>query len=213
MKKIFIKPIMLVALLAGLFSSCVKEDDFAIPALKIPFYEEKFQDVLPGGEIVDNTTFDLPGWTNFSEKGTLKWKEQIYRGDGYAEFNSYGSGELENVSWLISPTVDISDYTDAKFTFQSAQNFISNDGNKLEVYVSGDFDGTDVLGATWTKMEATVATKETKGYAFIPAGEIDLVAFQSAGKVNIAFKATGSGSNTSLDGLFQVNDLYVYTTK
>jgi len=207
MKNINFKSIVLLTLFVSVLTSCVKDDDFAIPALKSPFYSEDFQAVQ------HNTILDLPNWTNFAELGTMLWFERVYQGDGYAQFSSFGGGNATNVAWLISPTVDLTAHQNVKFSFQSAQNFVSDDANKLEVYVSTNYNGTSVGAATWTNVNPNVANKNTMGYKFIPSGEIDLSAYESQGQINIAFKVTGSGTNTNLDGLFQVNNLFVYTSK
>ena len=208
MKNIFIKPIFLSILCLGLFTSCVNDDEFAIPEIKIPFYSEDFQNL---DEIQHNTVLDLTGWTNFAEKGSVLWFERIFEEDGYAQFNTFGSLDSKNVSWLISPSLDISEYEDVKFSFQTAQNFVSSDANKLEVYVSSNFDGTNVLTAKWTKLNAKIADRNTKGYTFINSGEISLNKYTNSKNIYIGFKATGSGTDTALDGLFQVNNLYLYT--
>ena len=206
MKKIMIKPVLLLALFAGVLTSCVKDDDYDVPPLQVPFYQEKFQDVQ------HNTILDLPGWTNYAEAGNVKWKERVYSGDGYAEFNTYGSGDATNIAWLITPSIDITGKTGVKCSFQSAQNFVSSASNTVEVYASTDYNGTDVTTATWTRVDARVADASTTGYLFVPSGEVDLTPFEAAGHVFIAFKAIGSGTNTALDGLFEINNLYVYTS-
>lgn len=204
MKKYF-NFILVTSLALNVFTSC-SEPDTALPKSNIPFFSEEFQNVQ------HNTVLDLTDWVNYSEAGTLKWKEKIYQGDGYAEFNSYGTSDAVAISWLISPEVDLSGKTNVKLSFQSAQNFVSNDANKVEAYASSDFDGTNFSTATWTKLDAIVATKSTAGYTFIKSGEVDLSSYETAGKVRVAFKATGSGTDTSLDGLFQINNVYLYTT-
>jgi hypothetical protein len=209
MKKIIIKSAFLLMLFSGVLTSCVQDDDTDIPVLKVPFYSEQFQDPQ---YIQDGSVFDLPGWTNFAEEGNLLWSEQIYSGDGYAEFNSYGTGDASDIAWLVSPSIDISEYPGAKFAFTSAQNYVTSDANKVECYVSTDYNGTDVLAATWTKVDANFANSSTLGYLFVPSGEIDLAPYEAAGHIYIAFRAIGSGTtNSALDGLFQINDLYVYT--
>lgn len=207
MKKIFIKPCLLAVLAIGAFTSCVKDDDFDIPTINTPFYSENFDTA------VDNTTFDFEGWTNFAEVGTELWSEESYQGDGAAQFNTYNNGDAVSISWLISPAIETGKYPNAKFSFRSAMNFVSDDANnRVEVYVSPDYDGTNFEEATWTKMNAKFANSDNDGYAFIPSGEIDLAAFAAASQIHIAFKGIGSGTNTALDGLFQINDLYVYTS-
>lgn len=206
MKNNLLKSLFLLVTSSVVLTSCVGEDDYVIPTVKTPFYSEEFQDIQ------HNTVLDLTGWTNFAEVGTIFWKEKIYSGNGYAEFNTYGSGNASNIGWLISPAYDLSGYESVKFSFQSAQNFVSDNANKLQVYVSTDFDGSNVNSATWNEVVCSVANKSTTGYLFIPSGEINLSAYEGQ-TIHIAFKVTGSGTNTNLDGLFQVDNLYVYTSK
>ena len=79
--------------------------------------------------------------------------------------------------------------------------------------MSSNFDGTNVLTAKWTKLNAKIADRNTKGYTFINSGEISLNKYTNSKNIYIGFKATGSGTDTALDGLFQVNNLYLYTIK
>jgi hypothetical protein len=202
MKKMF-KTAALLTLLVTMFASCV--GDPGLPKINTPFYKANFNP----DEIQHNTVLDLAGWTNFSEFGTVKWYERIYQNDGYAQFNPYGSGNASSVGWLITPAVDLAAHKNAKLSFQSATNFVSSADNKLEVYVSSDYNGADVLGATWTKLSAKVADNTTNGYVFIPSGEIDLSAYNNQ-TIHIAFKVTGN--STTLAGLFQVDKINVYTS-
>lgn len=204
MKKIMIKQAFFFALFAGLLTSCVQDDDTALPETRVPYFGEEFS-------IASNPVLTLEGWSNYAEAGTVKWSARTFNGDGYAQFNTFGSPDASNVGWLISPEISIKDRVNPKFTFRSAQNFVSNAANKLEVFVSTDYDGTNVLTAHWTKIDAVVADMTTKGYAYVNSGALDLTPFQAEETIHIGFKATGSGTNTSLDGLFQVDGLYVYT--
>lgn len=206
MKNISNKILFLLTLLV--FTSCVKEDDYEIPTTRVSFFSENFQNIQTG------TVLDIADWTNFAEKGSVKWKETTFRNEGYAQFNTFGvTTDIACVAWLISPKINVTNYTDFGLTFQTAQNFVSDNGNKVEVYIATDYDGTNVLSANWIKIDAIIANKDTKGYTFINSGAINISEFNSTGTINVAFKATGSGSNTNLDGLFQVNDVYVYSNK
>jgi len=205
MKKIIIKSAFLLALFAGLLTSCVQDDDTALPETRVPFFTEDF-------DIPASTILAIPGWTNYAEAGTIRWSARTFSGDGYAQFNTFGGTDAVNVGWLVSPAIDITEGQNPKFTFRSAQNFVTSANNKLEVFVSTDYNGTDVSTATWTKMNAIVANQNTVGYVYVNAGAIDLSPFQG-GIIHIGFKATGSGSNTALDGLFQVDGLHVYSSK
>ncbi len=153
-----------------------------------------------------NGVFNFPGWINYAETGTRLWTERDFNDDGYIQFNPFGSGQASNIGWAITPPVDLGDADNVVLSFSSATNFVDNPANKLEVLISSDFDGTNVLAATWTILEATVANETTNGYVYIPSGEIDLSSY--SGTVHIAFRVTGNG--TTLDGLFQVDKVKVY---
>lgn len=204
MKKIMIKQAFFFALVAGLLTSCVQDDDTALPETRVPFFGEEFS-------IPSSTVLSLEGWTNYAEAGTVRWSARTFNGDGYAQFNTFGAPDASCVGWLVSPEINIKDRSNPKFTFRSAQNFVTSAANKLEVFVSTDYDGTNVSTATWTKIDARVADQTTGGYVYVNAGALDLTPFQAEETIHIGFKATGSGSNTALDGLFQVDGLYVYT--
>lgn len=201
MKNIFIKPIFLSILSIGLFTSCANDDDFAIPKIIPVYFSEDFN------QIDFNQDFDYEGWTNFSAAGSKVWIERDFNNDGYAQFSSFQSGDASNIGWLITPAINIGSAGDANLSFSSASNFVTSPDNKLEVFVSNDYNGTDVLAATWTKLDAKVADSTTNKYTYIPSGSIDLSSY--SGNIHIAFKVTGNSSN--LTGLFQVDKIKVYS--
>lgn len=204
MKKIFIS---LFVLTTAFFTSCSNEDDFAIA----PFNPVLFGENFPEDDIDFNQTFDFDGWTNFAETGSVLWTERDYQDDGYIQFSSYQSFEPSNIGWAITPAVDLDEAENTPYLkFESAMAFVDNPDNKLEVFISSDFDGVDVLSATWEQLSATVADSNTENwYEYIPSGDIDLSAY--SGVVHIAFKVTGN--TTSLDGTFQVDNVYVFSKK
>jgi hypothetical protein len=204
MKKI-INLVSLLTLIIGVFTSCSKEEDFKIT----PYKPSPFGESFPANEINYNAIFDFPGWTNFAETGTKKWIERDFNNSGYIQFSPFGSGQASNIGWAITPPINLDSTTDEVLNFSSASNFVDNPDNKLEVFISTNFDGTNVLAATWTPLNATVANSTTNGYIYIPSGDIDLSSY--SGNVHIAFKVTGNG--TTLDGLFQVDDIKVYQNK
>lgn len=203
MKNIFLK-ITFAIFTLGTLSSC-EEDETAIPTIIPLLFNEDF----PEDEINFNADFDFVGWTNFAEAGTKKWIERDFSGSGYIQFSSFGSGQASNIGWAITPAINMDATTNEVFTFKSASNFVSDASNKLEVLISTNYDGTNVLAATWTPLTAVVANQTTNNYTYIPSGEINLSSYN--GNVHIAFKVTGSGTNTNLDGLFQVDDVRVYS--
>ena len=76
--------------------------------------------------------------------------------------------------------------------------------NTLEVFLSTDFDGSNVTGATWEKINVPVPGEEASWYAFQDVGLVDVSSY--SGNLYLAFKYTGSG-NPPLDGGYYVDDV------
>jgi hypothetical protein len=170
----------------------------------VPFFSENFQSVET------NTKLNLPGWSNMVQKGTKFWLGTVYAGNGYAEFNTTGTKVVSNIAWLISPKIDMDLHTKEVLTFRSAQHHLDVDSplNSLEVYVSNNFDGLNIDKATWIKQTVILPKQATPWYQFVGSGGVDLSSY--TGKINIAFKYTGSGKNLALDGAFQVDDVHIF---
>nr|WP_315170605.1 DUF5689 domain-containing protein [uncultured Flavobacterium sp.] len=184
------------------------EEDVNLTGASItPFFKEDFE------KVVDKTNLSLPGWANLAQKGTPVWKGTVYNGNGYAEFAISGTKVVSNVAWLISPKINLDVHTNEILTFRSAQHHIDVDSplNTLDVFISTNFDGVNIATATWTPLKAIVPKQATPWYQFIGSGAIDLSAFK--GKVNIAFRYTGSGKNAALDGAFMVDDVQLFGDK
>jgi len=199
MKRI-IKTLILGTLTAVMATGCVNDDDFNLAPFDEPAWAESFD------EAVDNTPLDITGWTNFAQTGTTKWTEQVFDGNGYAEFSTFNSGNAVNVGWLITPPLTI-DGTSKTLIFQAAQHHLDSPQNTLQVYVSSNYNGTDVAAATWTPLTATLPTQANDWYEFVSSGPIDLSAY--SGNVYIGFKVTGSGTDQTLDGAYQIDNVKI----
>ena len=163
--------------------------------------DEQFNDA------VDGSNFDYPGWVNFSEVGSEYWTEQVYGGNGYAEFSGYRTGDDVNIGWLVTPAFDLSSATNAYVSFNLAQHHLDDeDNNTLEVFVSIDFDGTNVKTANWNKLNVNIPGEDTSWYAFQESGLIDVSSY-SGNNLYVAFKYVGSGTNTFLDGGYYVDNV------
>ncbi len=173
----------------------------------VPFFAEDFQSVK------NNVNFALPGWSNIVEKATKLWKSMVYAGNGYAEFNTTSTTAAENIAWLVSPKINLTGYKNSVLSFRSAQHDLKVDSplNTLEVYVSTNFDGSNVNKAKWIKLEAKVPTLSTPSREFISSGGIDLSAY--TGNINIAFRYVGSGKDKTLNGAFMVDDVKIFGEK
>jgi hypothetical protein len=171
------------------------------------FFSENFETA------VANTNISLAGWTNIVQKGSLYWKGSVYSGNGCAEYAISGTKVVSNVGWLISPEIDLDEYSSEILTFRAAQHHLDVDSplNALDVFISDSFDGLNVTSATWIPLKANLPTQATPWYQFIGSGGIDLSSYK--GKVNIAFRYTGSGKTATLDGAFQIDDVQIYGEK
>ncbi|WP_433765104.1 DUF5689 domain-containing protein [Flavobacterium ginsenosidimutans] len=172
-----------------------------------PFFSEDFQSVK------NNVNFSLPGWSNIVEKAAKLWKSMVYSGNGYAEFNTTSTTAAENIAWLVSPKINLEGYKNSVLSFRSAQHDLKVDSplNTLEIYVSDNFDGSNIKKAKWTKLEAKVPTLSTPARQFISSGGIDLSEY--SGKINIAFRYVGSGKDKTLNGAFMVDDVKIFGEK
>jgi hypothetical protein len=173
----------------------------------VPLFAEDFQSVK------NNVNFALSGWSNIVEKATKLWKSMLYAGNGYAEFNTTSTTAAENIAWLVSPKINLDDYSNVVLSFRNAQHDLKVDSplNTLEVYISTNFDGSNITKAKWTKLNAKIANLSTPTRQFITSGGIDLSSYK--GNINIAFKYIGSGKNKTLNGAFMVDDVKIFGEK
>jgi DNA/RNA endonuclease YhcR with UshA esterase domain len=148
-----------------------------------------------GGDL--NESFDavgnneqvlLDGWANIAVKGTRTWQGKEFSGNHYAQATAFNDSEQEMETWMVTPEIDVA--KTPTLTFESAMAFFEHDG--LSVWLSEDFNGTDIGSATWVEVDADLAKESDQDHAFIPSGAIDLTSF-STGKVRIGFKYVGSG--------------------
>ena len=172
-------------------------------ARAVPFFNEDFQTA------VDNTNLNFPNWTNVATAGTKVWKEEVFSGNGYTELSAFGSNNSLNEAWLVTPAINMDTYTGEVLTFRTAQHHLDVDSpaNSLKVYVSTNFTG-NVTTATWIQVNAILPTQSTPWYQFVSSGGVDLSTY--TGTLYVGFKFTGSGTNTTLDGAFQVDDLKIF---
>ncbi len=137
--------------------------------------------------LTDNVDISLPGWANIAVKGARKWRSQVDGGNTYAQATAFGDLAAEMESWFITPSIALDEAK--KLTFESAYGFFVHDG--LTVWISSNFNGTDVSSATWQQLTATIALSSDAEHAFVPSGTIDLSGF--SGPVRVGFKYVGSG--------------------
>jgi hypothetical protein len=179
MKNNILKIVFLLALTSSVLTSCVKDDDFDIPTINEPLFNDGFDDSW------DN-------WTKISVTGAQEWylNTQFGNPGNCAVMTGFASGSNNvNEDWLISPEIDLSAVEGAVLTFETASRF---SGNPLEIKISSDYTTGDPNAATWTNFTATLDTN-TSSYIWTNSGAIDISSFAGE-KVYLAFKYTSTNS-------------------
>lgn len=176
------------------------------PPLSIEDFDIVFKEAFDLAH--EATDLNFEGWTNFAQAGKVKWKEKMSNGNGYTEFNVIGSGNSSNIAWLIIPAFDMNAQSHAYLNFKAAQYEVRSPNNTLEVMASTDYNGIDVLAATWFPLEATVPSMNTPRNEFVDSGLIDLTSY--TGTLHIAFKVKGNGKKTSLSGAYLIDDIIIF---
>jgi len=170
-----------------------------------PVFEESFNSAI------DNTDLNIEGWLNYAEEGGELWTEQVYSGNGYAEFSAFGTGDVSNIGWLVSPGIDMDAQEAEMLSFQTAYAYPDAGHYPLEVFVSTDFNGTEdgIAGATWQTLDAVIAHPDITDdwFDFLDSGSIDLSSY--TGTLYIAFKYTGSDT-ANLNTTIQVENVAVF---
>ncbi|NQX80952.1 MAG: hypothetical protein HRT66_03015 [Flavobacteriaceae bacterium] len=168
----------------------------------IPLLENTFQT-----GIVNNLPIYIDGWVNFTEKGSEQWSGGIFRGDYFAQFSAYGTDEDENIGWLITPNINFAQTDEVYFSFETSKRSVDEGFDGFEVLYSNDWDSSlkGVNTANWQVLEAVLASDDDDDYDWVNSGEIPLV-FHPNGYY-IAFKYTGSGTDTKKDGTYRVDNI------
>ncbi|GFR77290.1 DUF5017 domain-containing protein [Elysia marginata] len=166
------------------------------------FFDENFESFKKDSNVSEN------GWKTLSENsGNKLWEVGEFGENKYVQASAYKSGVHNMVVWLVSPAINLDNTTGEYLTFKTKDSF--NNGNPLEVFLSDNFNGTDVISAKWTPvLDAKISQHTTNGYAdlFTHSGTVDLNGF--SGNIYIGFKYTGSDSGVTTT--IQVDEVQVF---
>lgn len=195
---------MAIFVATSFLSGCTSDTDVENFAVKTTMFVENFTDNT------DGTVLNTSGWTNYAQVGTKAFTEEVYSGNGYAEFTSYQSAQPLNVAWLISPAFDMDKQDGEKLVFQAAHAFLTSADNTLELMISTDYDGNtaNFNQSSWLSIPFTKPTPSNDYYEWVNSGELDLSKYN--GTLHFAFKIKGSGTNTSLDATYQIDNIRLY---
>ena len=197
MKMKFLKSMFLVVLTSSVLTSCVGDDDYAIPTVYDYLFTEGFS-TSPIGSGSTEVPIALTGWVNYNttnQPSTPRlWHARAFAGNNHAEFSSFYSVAGSNdTAWLITPAIDLTATTGEMLSFTTKTRFAN--GYPLTAFISTDYDGTTagIATATWTPI---TFEKPTADDVLVNSGNIDLSTLES-NNVRIAFKYTGSKSGVT----------------
>ncbi len=164
-----------------------------------------------GGTILsvdfENAAAVLSPFTTFSAASTNNWTRNTFGGDAFAEMNGFGA-DVASDDWLISPRIDLTDYTNAFLSFNSIKGF---DGGSLEVLVSTNYSGTgNPSAATWTNITSQ-ATLSAGSNVDTPSGNIDITALISD-STYVAFRYLSTGTVAGTASRWRIDDVKVTST-
>lgn len=208
MKNKFLKSVFLLAAVSVVLTSCVKEDDFAIPTLKSVFFLEDFESITNTG---NNQFIALEGWSNVSiNNGAERWEARSFDGNKYAQLSAFGTNETNMNTWLISPAINLDETQNEAFAFIYKAAYYN--GNAISVLISQDYDGSgtaaEINSASWTELEVSLPDYLTNAYPenFSNSGPIDVSSY--SGNVYIAIRYIGSSAGITTT--YQIDDIKLY---
>ncbi len=131
----------------------------------------------------------IDDFTAFSVTGSQTWVHSSSYG---AVMNGFPS---TNEDWLISPSYDLSYFTDVVLRFRHTAGYTySGYENDLKVFICDDYDGVSNPNTSGTWTELTGITYPTGNWSWTDSGDIDISGFNNNPNVYIAFKYESSSS-------------------
>ena len=158
------------------------------------------------GSIVFEETFatGVGNFKAFSVKGDQVWQhDATYK---YMKVSgNFNKVNYENEDWLVSPAINLSGVNNASLQFDHAGKVFGAPFTDMTVWVSTNFNGTDVAAASWTQV--TIPTYMTGlDWNFVNSGAISLAGFNNQPSVFVAFKYT---SSATLSGTWEIKNMKI----
>lgn len=152
---------------------------------------------------------DLTGIDTVSVGGAENWIHDTYGHDSNcAKISGYSGSPMPNEDWIISPSMDLSNYSDAGLLFAEAINYSGGPiSDKQEVMVSTNYSG-DPASATWTELTVT-GRSPGNTWNFNDVDTVDLSSYVGNSSVHVAFKYT---SDTIDAATWEIDYAHVFGT-
>lgn len=153
-------------------------------------------------------TSDLSGVTTFSVSGAQEWHWQSYD-SGCAKMSGYDGGQNANEDWLITPVIDLTNYTDTKLDFREAINYESDVSTYETIWASTNYSGTgDPTGATWDQLNVT-GRSPGNTWSFNDVDQFDLSGYDGESTLYLGFKYLSTDTNA---GTWEIGEIVVSAT-
>ena len=169
-------------------------------------FSDFFETQTPGIPIDGN------GWMNYIEEGTQSW--EAFRDDGTntslgisARMGSFGSGDDNTISWLITPGINFDLQSGETLSFKTSNSF--SDGSFLEVVFSNDWDGNpeNITHSSWSLLTDAYIVHDDDFFGdWFPSGNIDLSCVSGMGY--IGWRYAGSGNEIN-DGTYELDEIEI----
>lgn len=132
-------------------------------------------------------------WVPLSILGDQIWQVEEFSRNKFAAMNGYSGGAQDNEDWIISPSINTTQFRDVLFSFSNALNFT---GPAIQVFLSNDYNGNgNPAAATW--IDITSAFNYSEGaYNWVQSGSLNLDEYQTT-SLYLAFKYTSSISENA----------------
>lgn len=144
-------------------------------------------------------------WTKVSLVGTQEWFLETQFGNPApcAVMNGFSGSSNANEDWLISPSIDLTGFSSATLTFDTASRF---NGNLLEVLVSSNYNAGAPSSATWIPLSGFILDTNTGSFIWTNSGILNISSFVGNANFRVAFKYT---STTSASRTWEVDNVIV----
>ncbi len=147
-------------------------------------------DIVINTEDFESNSFGT--WTTYTVASDKDWGVVNFGGalgtTYFAQMNGFNENEPSN-DWLISPSLNMNNYTNEKMVFYTQWKFGTTDA-ELTLKYSTNYTGGDPTLASWTDLTFTKpATQEIWGFS----GDVDLTGITGT-SVHISFQYLSSGS-------------------
>jgi hypothetical protein len=173
--------------------------------LKVVVNKEK--DFIPLKQDFEDGSFKET-WTIINPNGGMNW-DTIATNHGYSlYFNAFNNFNIGDRSWLVSPTLDFSNYAAASMLFDVSYAERNGIEEELEIYVSED------CGQTYSRTDYQLPSTIESDTSWVPSREsdwmtdqyIDLTTYAGQDDIRIAFAV----KNKSTNNLF-LDNIEIYT--